>query len=101
MAVITSLLVALVYIVLVVLDLYFWVIIIGAVLSWLIAFDVVNRQNRVVHMIGDIYSRLTEPVLRHIRRFVPYVNGIDLSPFVLILGIMFIKVFLQQLMTAI
>ncbi|MGE0109443.1 MAG: YggT family protein [Bdellovibrionales bacterium] len=97
MAVIASLFVALVYILGVVLNLYVWVIIISAVLSWLVAFDVVNPRNRLVHTIGDICFRLTEPALRPIRRFLRPFNGLDLSPVVLILAIMFLQFFLGQL----
>ena len=59
--------------------LYIWVIIIGAILSWLVAFDVVNTRNRIVYVIGDFTHRLTEPALRPIRRFVPNFGGVDIS----------------------
>lgn len=100
MPVFTSLFAALIDIIGIVLDLYVWVLIIGAVLSWLVAFDVVNTRNRVVSTIGDLCYRLTEPVLRPIRRFLPVINGIDLSPIVLILGIMFLLSFLRHLAVA-
>lgn len=73
------------------LDLYVWVLIIGAILSWLIAFNVVNTQNRAIYTISDILYRLTEPALRPIRRVLPNLGGVDLSPIVLILGIMFVQ----------
>jgi YggT family protein len=73
------------------LGLYIWVIIIGAILSWLVAFDVVNTRNRVVYMIGDFTHRLTEPALRPIRRFVPNLGGIDISPLLLILLLFFVR----------
>lgn len=79
------------------LDLYIWVLIVGAVLSWLVAFDVVNVRNRFVGMVGEVCFRLTEPVLRPIRRFVPLIGGIDLSPIVLIFAIMFLQSFLMRL----
>jgi YggT family protein len=79
---------ALVY---VVLDLYKWVLIIYVVLDWLIAFNVINTYNRFVATVRDILARLTEPVLRWIRAFVPAVGGIDLSPLVALLGIWFIQ----------
>ncbi len=78
----------------VIIDLYTWVVIIGAVLSWLIAFSVVNRGNRLVSTVSDLCFRLTEPVLAPIRRKVPTIGGLDLSPVVLILGLLFIKYFL-------
>ena len=74
-----------------VVDLYIWVIIGSAILSWLIAFGVVNTSNRFVYTLGDILHRLTEPVLSPIRQYVPDLGGIDLSPIILILGLIFIK----------
>jgi YggT family protein len=74
-----------------VLQLYVWLIIISAVLSWLIAFNVVNTQNRFVYMIADALYRLTEPALRPIRAFLPNFGGIDISPIILILVIFFIQ----------
>jgi YggT family protein len=100
MPVLVSLLAALVDILGVVLHLYIWVLIIGAVLSWLVAFEVVNTRNRLVHVIGDICFRLTEPLLRPIRRFIPSIGGVDLSPIVLIIVIMFIQSFLAHLLAA-
>ena len=81
----------------IVIDLYIWVVIIGVVLSWLTAFNVVNTQNKAVYMIGDVIYRLTEPALRKIRQFMPDLGAIDLSPIVLILGLMFLQTFLQML----
>ncbi|MFV3127524.1 YggT family protein [Niveispirillum sp. KHB5.9] len=73
------------------LDLYVWVLIISAILSWLIAFNVVNTRNRVVYTISDVLYRLTEPALRPIRNVLPNLGGVDLSPIVLILVIMFLQ----------
>lgn len=73
------------------LGLYIWVIIIGAILSWLVAFDVVNTRNRVVYVIGDFTYRLTEPALRPIRRVVPDFGGVDISPLLLILLLFFVR----------
>jgi YggT family protein len=73
------------------LDLYFWVLVISAILSWLVAFGVVNTRNRFVYTVGDMLHRLTEPVLRRIRRFVPPLGGLDLSPIVAILIIFFLQ----------
>ncbi|ACJ00242.1 MULTISPECIES: YggT family protein [Rhodospirillales] len=75
----------------VVLGLYVWVLIISAVLSWLIAFDVINTRNRFVYTLADIFYRLTEPVLRPIRNVLPNLGGIDISPIVVILLIYFIR----------
>ncbi|MFZ0572845.1 MAG: YggT family protein [Rhodomicrobium sp.] len=74
-----------------IITLYIWVIIISAILSWLIAFDVVNRRNRVVYMIADSFYRLTEPALRPIRKRIPDLGGLDISPVILILGLIFLR----------
>ena len=66
------------------LNLYIWVIIIGAVLSWLMMFNVINGRNEFVQGVGRFCYGLTEPALRRIRRFIPLINGIDLSPIALI-----------------
>ncbi len=74
-----------------VINLYIWVLIIWVVLSWLIAFNVVNTRNRFVYSLGDILNRLTEPVLRPIRRVLPNLGGLDISPVVLILLLYFLR----------
>jgi YggT family protein len=74
-----------------VLTLYVYVVIAMAILSWLIAFNVVNTRNPVVHMIADLLYRLTEPVLRPIRNLLPSLGGIDISPVILFLIILFIQ----------
>ncbi len=78
-------------IVLLVLQIYIWLLIAAAVLSWLIAFNVVNTRNQVVAVIGEFLFRITEPVLRPIRSFLPNLGGIDISPVILILIIFFIQ----------
>ena len=80
-----------------IIGLYIWVIIIGAILSWLVAFDVVNTRNRFVYMIGDFTHRLTEPAIRPIRRFVPDFGGIDISPLLLILLLIFTRMLLANI----
>ncbi|ABC24321.1 YggT family protein [Rhodospirillum rubrum] len=72
-------------------DIFIWFLIASAVLSWLVAFNVVNTSNRFVYTVGDFLYRLTEPVLRPIRRILPDMGGIDLSPIVLILLLYFIQ----------
>lgn len=79
-----------------VLELYTWIIIISAIMSWLVAFNVINARNRLVYTIGDVLYRLTEPALRPIRRFLPNLGGIDLSPLVLLLLIFFIRSLLAE-----
>jgi YggT family protein len=78
-------------IVMVVLNLYTWVIIAGAVLSWLIAFGVVNIRNDFVRSIWNLFLALTEPFLRPIRNFLPSTGGIDISPIILLLAVMLIE----------
>ena len=78
-------------IILLVLQIYIWLLIAAAVLSWLIAFNVVNTRNQVVAMIGDFLYRITEPALRPIRNFMPNLGGIDISPVILFLIIIFIQ----------
>jgi YggT family protein len=78
-------------VILIVLDLYVWLLIAAAVLSWLVAFNVVNSRNQFVAMVGDFLYRITEPVLRPIRNMLPSLGGIDISPVVLILIIILIK----------
>lgn len=80
-----------------ILQLYIWAIIFSAILSWLVHFNVVNSGNRLVHTIGSFLWRITEPVLRPIRRFVPNLGGIDISPIVLILAIYFIQMVLGNM----
>ena len=67
------------------LSLFVWALIIGAVVSLLIAFNVLDTRNRAVWAIADFFHRLTEPALRPISRFIPNLGGIDISPVVLIL----------------
>lgn len=78
-------------VVLLVLDLYTWVVIAAAVFSWLYAFNVVNPRNQIVATIGEMLYKLTEPVIRPIRRVMPNLGGIDLSPVVLLLLIFLIQ----------
>jgi YggT family protein len=74
-----------------ILQAYIWLLIAAAVLSWLVAFNVVNARNQVVAMVGDFLYRITEPLLRPIRSVLPDLGGIDISPVVLILIIIFIR----------
>ena len=82
------------WLVLTALDLYMWVVIIGVILSWLVAFNVVNTSNRFVYLIGDFTHRATEPALGRIRRFMPNLGGMDISPVVLILILIFVQRFI-------
>ena len=78
-------------VVLLALDLYVWVVIASAIFSWLYAFNVVNPRNQFVGMIGNALYQLTEPVLRPIRRFLPSMGGLDLSPVVLLLLVFLVQ----------
>jgi len=73
------------------LTLYVYVVIAMAIMSWLIAFNVVNTRNQIVHMVAEVLYRLTEPALRPIRQFLPNMGGIDISPIILFLIILFIQ----------
>lgn len=78
-----------------ILDIYWWIIILSAIFSWLYAFNVVNPRNQFVGAVGNMLFRLTEPALRPIRRILPDLGGIDISPIILLLAITFVKVFLN------
>jgi len=77
--------------------LYIYVLIAAAVLSWLIAFNVVNSYNPTVRMIWDFLYRVTEPALRPIRAILPNLGGIDISPVILIIALMFLRVLIEWL----
>jgi len=74
-----------------VLKLYSWVIIAYIILTWLVQFNVVNRTNQFVSGAGQFLSRISEPVLAPIRRFIPFLGGIDISPVVLLILIWFLR----------
>lgn len=78
-------------IIIIVLDLYVWLLIAAAILSWLIAFNVVNTRNQFVSAVAEFLYRITEPALAPIRNFLPSFGGIDISPIILILIIMFLE----------
>ena len=80
------------------LDLYKYVIIASAVMSWLIAFNVVNIRNDVVRSIWNTLVALTEPLLRPIRRFLPNMGGIDVSPVIIFLLIILVQLYLDKLL---
>jgi YggT family protein len=78
-------------IVMIVLDLYVWLLIASAILSWLVAFNVVNTRNQFVAAVAEFLYRITEPLLAPIRNILPSFGGLDISPIILILIIMFIE----------
>ena len=79
------------YLLIQILDLYWWIVIINVIISWLIGFNVLNTQNRFVFMIFDFTNRLTNPILNRIRNVLPNFGTIDDSPVVLLLALWFIK----------
>lgn len=82
---------SLISLILTIINLYIWVLIASAVLSWLLAFNVLNTHNRFVYLLSDFLYRITEPALRPIRRIVPLLGGVDISPVVLILLLIFVQ----------
>ena len=79
-----------------VIDIYTWIVIAGAIMSGLVAFGVVNVRNQFIRIIVDLLYRLTEPVLRPIRRILPNLGGVDISPVVLLLGLFFVRSLLWE-----
>ena len=79
------------------LSLFVWALIIGAIVSLLIAFNVLDTRNRAVWAIADFFHRLTEPALRPLRRFMPKLGGIDLSPVALILLLQAARILLSEI----
>jgi YggT family protein len=81
----------LVWLLLQIIDIYQWIVVATVVLSWLVAFNVVNMSNQVVRQIAYTLQRLTEPVLAPIRNALPSLGGVDISPVVLLLGLWFLR----------
>lgn len=81
-------------------EIYIWMVIASAILSWLVAFNVVNTRNQFIYMIGDFLHRITEPALRPIRNFMPNLGGIDISPVILILLLFFAQRLLGRMLYA-
>ena len=79
------------YLLIQILDLYTWIVIINVIISWLIGFNVLNTQNRLVYSFLELTYRLTDPILNKIRRFLPNLGTFDISPIILLLLIWFIE----------
>lgn len=79
-----------------VIDIYTWIVIASAIMSWLVAFGVVNVRNQFIRVVVDLLFRLTEPVLRPIRRILPNLGGVDISPVILLLGLFFVRSLLWE-----
>ena len=81
----------LIEVLIILLNIYWWVVIIAVIMSWLIAFNVINTRHQAVNMIVDVLYRLTEPVFRPIRNLMPNLGGLDLSPLIVLLIIYVIE----------
>ncbi len=88
---------AIVWLVGTILSLITWAIILSAIISWLFAFDVINRRNRFVSQVADFLDRVTAPILEPFRRIIPPLGGIDISPIVVLLLINFIRILFMRL----
>ena len=84
--------IAIFYLALQILKLYSYVVIANVIISWLVAFNVLNTQNKFVYSILELTYRLTDPILNKIRRFLPNLGALDISPVILLLLIWFIEV---------
>ena len=78
-----------------IIDIYFYILIINIVLSWLIAFNIVNMQNKIVVTILYTTNRLTDPLLNPVRRILPNLGGIDISPIILVLCLLFVQDYIR------
>ncbi|MCF8465784.1 MAG: YggT family protein [Sneathiella sp.] len=74
-----------------IINIFIWLLIANAILSWLVAFNVVNTNNQFVSSVGNFLYRITEPPLRPIRRVIPTMGGLDVSPIILILLLIFLR----------
>ena len=77
--------------------LYVWVLIINAVASWLVAFNVINTSNRFVYLVLETTYKLTDPPLKFIRNYIPNLGSVDISPIILILGLIFLRNFVSEI----
>ena len=80
-----------------IISLYIWILIINAIISWLVAFNILNTSNRFVYSVLEVSYKLTSPALNFIRRYLPNLGAIDISPVVLILGLMFLRNFVFEM----
>ena len=79
-----------------IIQIYIYLLIASVILSWLVSFNVINTHNQLVYTIGSFLHRITEPVLGRIRRYVPDLGGLDISPVVLILLLWFVQLLLRE-----
>ena len=80
-----------------IISLYIWILIINAIISWLVAFNILNTGNRFVYSVLEVSYKLTSPALNFIRRYLPNLGSIDISPVILILGLMFLRNFVFEM----
>lgn len=80
------------------LDIYLWIVIASVMVSWLVAFDVINIRNQWVRKFCDLLNRATEPVMSRLRKIIPPIGGMDLTPMVLMFGIYFLQSILIRLL---
>lgn len=80
-----------IWLILTIIDIYFWIILITVISSWLVHFGIINYSNPTVRSILGALQALTDPVLRHIRRFMPNLGGLDVSPVVALIGLQFLQ----------
>jgi YggT family protein len=80
-----------IWLILTVLDIYFWIILATVIMSWLVAFNVINGSNPYVRQVGFALRKLTEPLMGPIRRMLPDLGGIDVSPIVVLIGLQFVR----------
>ncbi|WP_421693823.1 YggT family protein [Aestuariivirga sp.] len=85
------------WLILTVINIYFWIILAMVIMSWLVAFGIVNRSNQYVRQISYALERLTEPLLKPIRRFLPDLGGIDISPIILLIAMQFAGMLITRL----
>ncbi|MGZ9101025.1 MAG: YggT family protein [Brevundimonas sp.] len=88
---------AIVWLVNTILSILTWSIILSAIISWLFAFDVINRRNRFVNQVADFLDRITAPLLEPFRRIIPPLGGIDISPIVVLLLINFARILFNRM----
>ena len=81
-------------------NLYIWVLVINVILSWLVAFNILNTGNRFVYSVLEVSYKLTDPALNLIRRYLPNLGSIDISPVILILGLNFLRNFIIEILTS-
>ena len=78
-----------------IINIYIWILIINAIISWLVAFNILNTQNRFVYAVLDFTYRATNPILEKIKNYIPNLGQIDISPIILLLGLWFTKLCMQ------